>query len=103
MTWHLRNIFAGEDGASMRVNTTPARTGLCARWEVVKILEVFIREKVWISGGHAHWKTCRNDRAVWIFSLNLNIMTKNQNFAQHLITPLFLVVEIPRKTWKSAR
>ena len=51
MTWHLRNIFAGEDGASVRMNTIPARTGLCTRWEVVKILEVFIREKVWISGG----------------------------------------------------
>ena len=52
MTSHLVNILAGEDGASVRMNTTPARMGLCARWGgLVKMLEGFIREKVWISEG----------------------------------------------------
>lgn len=35
----------------MRIIAIPARTKLCARWEVVKVLEVFIREGVSITGG----------------------------------------------------
>ncbi len=62
--------------ASVRVNTTPARTGLCASWEAVKVLEVFIREGTWITGDkHSGTHTARKQVSD-CFSRTVNIVTK---------------------------
>ena len=54
----LEKQIVDEDGASVRMNTIPARKGLCARWEVVKVIGVFIGMGLggWIPGWRAHWK-----------------------------------------------
>ncbi len=62
--------------ASVRVNTTPARTALCARWKAVKVLEVFIREGAWITGDkHSGTNTARKQVSD-CFSRTGNIVTK---------------------------
>jgi hypothetical protein len=63
----LEKQIVGEDGASVRMNTIPARKGLCARWEVVKVIGVFIGMGLggWIPGWHAHWKHAGTN---WVYN-----------------------------------
>ena len=77
--------MAGLETASVRRNTIPARIGLCARWEAVKILEVFIREGVWITGDkHSGTNTAKIEVSD-CFSRTVNIVTKkNQKMAVRL-------------------